>query len=473
MKNYTYIQITIILITSYFLLFGQTSAAIINIPADYPTIQQGIDASSDGDTVLVQPGTYYENINFNGHNIVLGSLFLTTGDTSYLEQTAIDGGNNASAVIFSNNEDSMAIISGFSIRHGLAVQNAGGGIHCSNADPRIINNIIEDNLGDAGGGIYCQNSDAVIAHNIIRGNNIISPIGNPGGGICCKENSRCVIMFNIIYGNINQDGAGIATVESSPLIINNLIYGNTAIDLGGAIRSDYSSPIIINNTIAYNSATTGGGIFLLFSPDAVITSSIFWGDSAGTSDEIHEENGVATVFYCDIEGGWPGLGNIDAAPLFRDPDNGDYHLMSTACGDSLDSPCIDAGNPAYMDEILDCSRGLGLAFSDMGAYGGIDSCTLGINNGGASGPYRLILARNYPNPFNASTTIEFTLPEAAEVQLSIYNILGQKVAVIFAGIKQAGAHSVTWDAGDSPSGVYFARLESGDQARAIKMVLLR
>ena len=59
-----------------------TSATVINIPADYATIQAGIDASSDGDTVLVQPGTYVENINFNGHNVVLGSLFLTTGDTS-------------------------------------------------------------------------------------------------------------------------------------------------------------------------------------------------------------------------------------------------------------------------------------------------------------------------------------------------------------------------------------------------------
>ena len=58
-----------------------SSATIINIPADYPTIQQGIDASVDGDTVLVQPGTYVENINFNAHNIVLGSLFLGTDGT--------------------------------------------------------------------------------------------------------------------------------------------------------------------------------------------------------------------------------------------------------------------------------------------------------------------------------------------------------------------------------------------------------
>ena len=65
-------------------------ATVINVTDDYPTIQQGIDASSDGDTVLVQPDTYVENLNFNGHNIVLGSLYLTTNNNSYISTTIID-----------------------------------------------------------------------------------------------------------------------------------------------------------------------------------------------------------------------------------------------------------------------------------------------------------------------------------------------------------------------------------------------
>ena len=70
---------------------ASVSAATINVPADYAMIQAGINASSNGDTVLVHPGIYVEHINFNWHNIVLGSLFLTTGDTSYISQTIIDG----------------------------------------------------------------------------------------------------------------------------------------------------------------------------------------------------------------------------------------------------------------------------------------------------------------------------------------------------------------------------------------------
>jgi hypothetical protein len=88
-------------------------------------------------------------------------------------------------------------------------------------------------------------------------------------------------------------------------------------------------------------------------------------------------------------------------------------------------------------------------------------------------PDNLALLRNYPNPFNASTTIEFTLPEESEIELSVYNILGQKIAVLFDGHKPAGGHSVTWSARDLPSGVYFARLEGGRHSENIKMILLK
>jgi hypothetical protein len=85
----------------------------------------------------------------------------------------------------------------------------------------------------------------------------------------------------------------------------------------------------------------------------------------------------------------------------------------------------------------------------------------------------LSLPQNYPNPFNASTTISYSLPEQDEVTISIHNILGQKVATIFDGMHEAGEHTITWDAGEFPSGVYFARLEAGTHSENIKMVLLK
>jgi hypothetical protein len=88
-------------------------------------------------------------------------------------------------------------------------------------------------------------------------------------------------------------------------------------------------------------------------------------------------------------------------------------------------------------------------------------------------PTQFTLLQNYPNPFNAQTTISYTLSQAGPVTLSIYNIMGQKVATLFDGMQQAGEHKVIWDAKDVTSGVYFGRLEAGRESRISKIVLLR
>ena len=85
-----------------FLIKSPAFGAIINVPGDQPTIQEGIDASSDGDIVLIQPGIYLENINFHGKCITLASLFFTTRNTSYISQTAINGSQNGSVCTIEN-----------------------------------------------------------------------------------------------------------------------------------------------------------------------------------------------------------------------------------------------------------------------------------------------------------------------------------------------------------------------------------
>jgi len=109
------------------------SATIINIPADQPTIQAGINVSVDGDTIMVYPGTYLENIDYNGKNITVASLFLTTQDTTFISQTVIDGNQNDSVVTFENGEDSTAVLCGFTITNGKAEE--GGGINCYYSAP--------------------------------------------------------------------------------------------------------------------------------------------------------------------------------------------------------------------------------------------------------------------------------------------------------------------------------------------------
>ncbi|OQX91704.1 MAG: hypothetical protein B6D58_06685 [candidate division Zixibacteria bacterium 4484_95] len=130
MKKFIVFTVIFILVA-----FIPVSARIIDVPDDYPTIQEGIDASYDGDTVLVDEGIYVENINFNGHSIRLGSLFLTTGDTSYISSTIIDGDSSGSVVTFESGEDSTTIMIGFTIQNGNAAD--GGGIFCTSSNPII------------------------------------------------------------------------------------------------------------------------------------------------------------------------------------------------------------------------------------------------------------------------------------------------------------------------------------------------
>ena len=207
----------------------------------------------------------------------------------------------------------------------------------------------------------------------------------------------------------------------------------------------------------------------------MIENSIIWANASyeGSGFYIYANSSPISA-YCDIQDTlWPGEGNISVDPRFRDPDNGDYHLMSTACGDPRNSPCIDAGDPSIFDYLLDCDWGLGGQRSDMGAYGGQAIPTDIWEEHPPAIPMACGLLQNYPNPFNASTTLSYMLPNSGPVSIVIYNLLGQRVASIFEGEEQAGRHTITWDAASFPTGVYFARLEIGDQSQSIKMVLLK
>ena len=242
------------------------SANIINVPGDYSTIQGAINASSNSDTVLVQPGTYVENINFNGHNIVLGSLFLTMGDTSYISQTVIDGDSSGSVVTFESGEDSIAVIAGFTIQNGYRATEGGAGIRCyHSSNPTVCFNMITDNCSNySGGGIACgYNSNPIIRNNNISGNTA----ANYGGGITCFSSSNPLIEDNLIDGNI--------------------VFARTDIGTGGGIFcSGYSSPRIKNNIISNNLIESGqnggwgGGIECHNHCDARITGNIISGNKS-------------------------------------------------------------------------------------------------------------------------------------------------------------------------------------------------
>ncbi len=102
-----------------------------------------------------------------------------------------------------------------------------------------------------------------------------------------------------------------------------------------------------------------------------------------------------------------------------------------------------------------------------------DSIFSGMDNGESINPEDFVLEQNYPNPFNPVTTIRFSLPFTADVRLEIYNVLGQRVAVLINEKITAGKHTVKWDASRFSSGLYFARLTSGKRSSVRKMMLVK
>lgn len=120
--------------------------ATIHVPADYSTIQAAINAASNGDTIVVAPGTYQENIDFQGKAITV----MSSGGSTV---TTIDGGKTAPVVVFDTNEGATSILQGFTITNGygtFASSYDGGGIYVSGASPTIKGNTITDNEACAG-----------------------------------------------------------------------------------------------------------------------------------------------------------------------------------------------------------------------------------------------------------------------------------------------------------------------------------
>jgi len=239
--------------------------ATITIPTEYATIQAGIDASVDGDTVLVQPGTYYETINFIGKEILLTSFILTTNDTNYIDYTIIDGNQEQSSVVtFNYGEDSLSIIRGFTIRNGLG-NNAdpdmdgtfadyGGGIYCENSSPKLEFLIIKQNtvLGGGGGGIFCFDSSP-----IIFSTKIIDNYSNDvGGGIYLKLNSNPTLIYVIISENYGAYGGGLYARDTCEISANNLIFDNNFSSNASAFLVKEYSSLSMENGVITNSSSS-------------------------------------------------------------------------------------------------------------------------------------------------------------------------------------------------------------------------
>ena len=251
---------TVLILSAFLAASGISRATIIAVPGDEPSIQEGIAAATSGDTVLIAPDTYNETIDFLGKPVVVGSHFLTTGDPSYIAATIIDGDDTLGPLAsFTSGEDSLSMLAGLTLQHGLAVQ--GGAVFCWGGSPRISDCVITSNeaLSD-GGGVYARECDPIIESCRIEVNEALNLAG---GGLGVRLGSPRVTGC-VFSGNVAHDqGGGIFCEDSSPVITDNVIDGNSSVvTYAGGIMSRCCTMVLARNIITNNDTNgIGGGLF--------------------------------------------------------------------------------------------------------------------------------------------------------------------------------------------------------------------
>ncbi len=442
-----------------FLVSTFVSAETYRVPEMVSTIQAAIDSAAAGDTVLVAPGTYPENISFLGKQLVVASHFLTTGDTSYIGQTVIDGGNDTSTVSIDNLEPLGTQLTGFSITNGLGLGDwpnvRGGGINIRGGKPTITYCYVYNNettgSSNRGAGIFANTQYALIKNcrvynnasfsggGITIGNGADGTIvdscyisGNQGGGMLISYSSNVTIRRTVFTGNAAY---GVRNFQTSTLFENLTISGN---DGPGFVHSGTGSgpkPLEIVNTICYaNTDSFDVGA------DSILTATYSIIENAGSKP-------------------WFGAGCLDTDPLFADTVN----LFLSAA-----SPAIDAGDPLSAPDPDATTADMGANYYHQTSSGIADAVL----------PGGFELYSNYPNPFNPTTQIPFQLAKSGIVSLQVFTITGQRVATVFNGKLPAGRHTMNWNGMDKSgnmvaSGIYFYRLTAGNESRTRKMILVR
>lgn len=493
---------------------------IINVPSDFLLIQEGLDFALEGDTILVEAGTYQENLVIN-KNITLTSNYLFNGNINTINETVIDG-NSQTGVLIQNTNESTKII-GFTVCNaddGFLIHSKCQIISC------IIRNCVDGIDYESGGGGVCnsnmlyENSDDGIDLDgdvdiIIQGNHIYE---NSDDGIEIRlhdyweQQVEIQIINNIISYN-QEDGIQIIDYEGNTnrliKIEKNLIHNNAMVGIGcmgnGNTIENFEGAqveeqiIIYNNTLDNNLySITGGaniiGINNIFSNSIIATYNINGNSLLCYSAYWNNENNyincildTSNTYYFD-----PGFVVVDES---------DYYL-------SEESPCIDAGTPLYEwegDTLLNMGsyEYVGIA-PDIGAleFGAIFGCIdpeacnyddeanlsdfscefpkigydcngdeLTVENDKPHSDYSLLNVT--PNPFNSVIRLNYRVKENDRIKIMIYDITGKKICTLRNGFHSRGFYSISWDANKYSSGIYIVKLFVGEYPQYQQITLLR
>ena len=317
--------------------FCEHSQTKYEVPNDFASIQEAIDASSIGDTVIVNSGTYYENdINFNGKEIVLISL-------DGAENTIIDGSGNGRIFDVTQGESFETQIIGFTIQNGN--HSTGSAIRIINDSYLTVKNCIIQNNNAPG--IWTR-AAVTIGHEYNNGphtpaaarfynTSFVNNSGYYGAAVFNEEigEHKSEFIECLFEGNSGFHGAAIFGTRNA-IIKNSIFFNNHSNGPSNAIIQNEGGNPEISNSVFYNNTS-----YILARNSSSFTQikNCISVNNYGFINLDETELNQIQVSYSNIEGGYEGEGNIDLDPLFVNPNEGDFTLQAN-------SPCIDAGAPS-------------------------------------------------------------------------------------------------------------------------------
>ncbi len=453
-------------------LTALTAGLIVVSPGQ--SIQDALDISAAGDTVLLMPGVHTgtgEHLVFlNGsHN---GVTLL--GDTGNPGSVVLEGGGLSGSVIHidgisTDTLDRSTVLSGFTVSGG-STEELGGGLFSYYASPTIIALNFHECHSGSGGGAYLWRGSPRLVSCVFDSNTC----NTSGAGIYAYAGEGLELLSCVFEDNSStDDGGGVYLFHSSPLVRNCLFTGNYAWDNGaGLYLYAYSSPDIGWCTFEGNSTTyEGSAVYFRVGSEAVmhdciITGNItpaLWIDGGGDPQFNHN------CLWGNPDGDWGNLpdqtgydGNISQDPILVDG----HHLSQTASGQPQNSPCVNAGSVNASEPGLNIywtrtDQSPDTGQSDMGFHYGPQPQYTGVDPGSVT-PSAL---RIYPLPAVSSVTVEHP---GGPGTLSVYDLSGRLVTES----PSAEDGNTRLRLSGLPGGVYIVVYRGGAGALSQRMVLL-
>jgi len=407
------------------------------------------DATSHGGGAMVALGSSYPTLN----DVEFNTNWVTDSWGGALSIEGYGGGVvRLNDVIFEGNQASLS--------------GGGGGIHIGGSPTVIDGATFHDNWAPYGAGIHFETCRPCTLRNAVFTENTAAS-GEGGGILCAISPDGFLTMDDVTFieNTAATQGGGMAVSNSTmPLMTRTTFSRNTAYD-GGAIAVLNSPVSITSSTFCWNEASnTGGGIFLNAPSELHLDRSIiaYCQDGEAVAQWGYTPPIVTcTDVYGNADGDWVGPlagldivnGNFSLQPLFCESLNNIFTLHE-------DSPCLPGANGCG---VLIGAHGIGCApDTEVPAEG-----------------TSLAVHFATPNPFTHSTALSYVLPRDSIVSARVYDVTGRVIRVLaHAEHQAAGPRSLSWDGRDAAdreaaSGVYFLRLDIGEESLERRMVLLR